>query len=455
MIKLNENYNEAFDNFRNRYELNHLSLDEIDEIVQNLLGKKGLGFSSNLNNTIIELIQPFKRFLRGVDNYIDFEDKRFIDNEYLLDQDQDLQNKITEIFRQLKRSGVISIRRKKFDSNIPTSIKVFLSLLYPCEYSLVDDLIDFLFQSLHLDETIDNNYSRLTKIQTIEGYYSQDLYKVLLYFSCFMKVEIDLVDYVYDYRFSSSTLNNNSLSIQFKKDANTPDLLKWFSWKDYLEYMNEHDKAITFKKRLYPLKYIKTYNQFSYFITFKELLSIKYKESIEIQNRTNTLYKKLILDSLYIYRFNYGCANHESRVVYVKVKTKDKNKVYPIDFKAFYCLECCRYYTYVHLHEMLDQNVTNLLIQTHYSEEGNIDYQDLNESTFKSNGYNVDSRYNLSTYVRRKVLDLIIENKLCSPQQVISFLNTQISSKENHTYDYSNAIRKWKEDMDYIYRKHL
>lgn len=209
------------------------------------------------------------------------------------------------------------------------------------------------------------------------------------------------------------------------------------------------------KKRLYPLKYIKTYNQFSYFITFKELLSIKYKESIEIQNRTNTLYKKLILESLFIYRFNYGCANHVSRVVYVKVKTKDKNKVYPIDFKAFYCLEYGRYYTYLHLHEMLDQNVTNLLIQTHYSEEGNIDYQDLNESTFKTNGYNVDSRYNLSTYVRRKALELIIENKLCSPQQVISFLNTQISSKENHTYDYSNAIRKWKEDMDYIYRKHL
>lgn len=71
------------------------------------------------------------------------------------------------------------------------------------------------------------------------------------------------------------------------------------------------------------------------------------------------------------------------------------------------------------------------------------------ESLLMQYGYSVSKAKNLSAFSRRRILALIIDSKILTKNTVISYLSfflRQHKSQEN----YSDAVRKWKEDIDFV-----
>ena len=73
------------------------------------------------------------------------------------------------------------------------------------------------------------------------------------------------------------------------------------------------------------------------------------------------------------------------------------------------------------------------------------------ESIIKQYGYTVNQQENLTTEQRHRILELIVDNGICSKKQIISLLDYHIRMRSNqNTHKYDLAISKWESDRDYI-----
>lgn len=64
-------------------------------------------------------------------------------------------------------------------------------------------------------------------------------------------------------------------------------------------------------------------------------------------------------------------------------------------------------------------------------------------------GYNVNKAQALSTAKRHKILDILIQNNVMRPYEIISHLEMLIRTRKNINSMF-DAIEKWEEDIDYV-----
>ena len=64
-------------------------------------------------------------------------------------------------------------------------------------------------------------------------------------------------------------------------------------------------------------------------------------------------------------------------------------------------------------------------------------------------GYNVNKAQALSTAKRHKILDILIQNNVMRPYEIISHLEMLIRTRKNIKSMF-DAIEKWEEDIDYV-----
>ncbi|MCI6582539.1 MAG: hypothetical protein MSH15_11265 [Oscillospiraceae bacterium] len=64
-------------------------------------------------------------------------------------------------------------------------------------------------------------------------------------------------------------------------------------------------------------------------------------------------------------------------------------------------------------------------------------------------GYNVNKAQALSTAKRHKILDILIQNNVMRPYEIISHLEMLIRTRKNIKSMF-DAREKWEEDIDYV-----
>lgn len=69
-------------------------------------------------------------------------------------------------------------------------------------------------------------------------------------------------------------------------------------------------------------------------------------------------------------------------------------------------------------------------------------------------GYNVSQVCDISDKKRQDILKFIIDNKILSKNEVISYLNFFISQKQGIS-NMGQAISKWKKDREFIEKYHI
>lgn len=71
------------------------------------------------------------------------------------------------------------------------------------------------------------------------------------------------------------------------------------------------------------------------------------------------------------------------------------------------------------------------------------------ESILMQHGYTVSQTEGLSTARRQKILAVLIDNKILTKSDIISYLDFFISQKKsNHMYE--KAITKWQNDREFV-----
>lgn len=144
--------------------------------------------------------------------------------------------------------------------------------------------------------------------------------------------------------------------------------------------------------------------------------------------------------------------NHKVCEIEAKVDIVDRNgNISNVSCPAYYCENCNVFYMYLDTYERLKQKGVLLCkIYDMYKFSNNNEYYDLNsESIMHSFGYNVNANENLSTLQRQIVLKNIVDNEIMSKNEIINHLSYLYNRSKNLT-NYSQACRRWKEDIDFI-----
>lgn len=69
----------------------------------------------------------------------------------------------------------------------------------------------------------------------------------------------------------------------------------------------------------------------------------------------------------------------------------------------------------------------------------------------KQFGYNVAKENALTATQRHKILEMLIDNNICSRETVISYLSYFINMRKNRRDNiFAEAISKWESDLEYI-----
>jgi len=71
------------------------------------------------------------------------------------------------------------------------------------------------------------------------------------------------------------------------------------------------------------------------------------------------------------------------------------------------------------------------------------------ESLLHMYGYNVSEQAGLSAARRRAILDMLIDNHICTKIEIVNHLSYQITLRESRE-QYEKAIQKWQSDIDYL-----
>ena len=72
-----------------------------------------------------------------------------------------------------------------------------------------------------------------------------------------------------------------------------------------------------------------------------------------------------------------------------------------------------------------------------------------NESILMQYGYSVSQTEGLSATNRRKILAVIIDNKILSKSEIISYLDFFINQRSS-LWNMTNAISKWEADREFV-----
>ncbi len=201
----------------------------------------------------------------------------------------------------------------------------------------------------------------------------------------------------------------------------------------------------------------------------KEISEMVYNESLidRIEERINNPdvqieycdeeKDRMITSSDFIVRAsNYKCVigRHKLLKVTAVIKVMDSEGVYEVEVPACYCERCDKYYVLEKNYQELKKygyicckvDKYDVLLSPSDSDKFS-NYKD--KSLLMTYGYTVNSNDNLSDKKRQEILKFIISNKIMSKDEIISFLEWLISTKQNNPNNIF-AIRKWEKDIEFL-----
>ena len=125
-----------------------------------------------------------------------------------------------------------------------------------------------------------------------------------------------------------------------------------------------------------------------------------------------------------------------------------------VSAEARYCEECKVYYIYESEFQKL-KRIGRICCNVYDEEEYIRLKQESNpwnlkpESVLRQYGYTVNASDNYSTFHRQQILRFLCDNDILSKDRIISHISWLID-KNSHRDRYSNAVRKWREDLLFI-----
>ena len=151
---------------------------------------------------------------------------------------------------------------------------------------------------------------------------------------------------------------------------------------------------------------------------------------------------------------------HTSELVFLHVGIHDEPDHFITKWiLGIYCKVCKKYYiTHSVFLELVTKGKVNAKLLT--AELAEFDYDDDSifssfspESLLRKCGYTVNANDSLPDEKRQRILKTVIDNRLYSPDGIVSHLSFLISmSKKVETRNMKYAIQKWTRDIDYIKR---
>lgn len=131
----------------------------------------------------------------------------------------------------------------------------------------------------------------------------------------------------------------------------------------------------------------------------------------------------------------------------------DEGKIQTVKISAGFCPECNIYFILESVYKSLITKGTIMCRVTdekNYARSGYMNGQKLSrESILMQYGYNVSRAEGLSNKSRQKILGIIIDNKILSKSEIISYLDFFINQRLSLD-NMKDAVAKWKEDRRFV-----
>lgn len=141
----------------------------------------------------------------------------------------------------------------------------------------------------------------------------------------------------------------------------------------------------------------------------------------------------------------------------VKIK-KENEQIESIKISAGYCQECKIFFILNTTYQQLTKMgivLCKVLDEKEYLKNDYLNGTKLaQKSLLMQYGYNVSQVCDISDKKRQDILKFIIDNKILSKNEVISYLNFFISQKQGIS-NMGQAISKWKKDREFIEKYHI
>jgi len=195
---------------------------------------------------------------------------------------------------------------------------------------------------------------------------------------------------------------------------------------------------------------------------------INLKDIPEILKRANNKHEHSISAQDFVVKMSVlKCRkkNHQLEDLQATITTIDKNaNIVKITVPGGYCPKCSTYFILDSVYKRIKKNgipVCRVMDEKSYttgnSESASQSHYDklASESVLRQFGYNVNQAENISPLQRKRILAAIVDYKILSKSEIISYLDYFINVRKGQknpdgTYKMSNAIQKWREDRDWI-----
>ena len=175
----------------------------------------------------------------------------------------------------------------------------------------------------------------------------------------------------------------------------------------------------------------------------------------EIISKTQSLLPEIGLKDFVVRENVFKCMHNKHKIdnVVAMINIDDNGKRKQIKISAGYCSQCKIYFimdsTYQNLKKkgMVLCRVTD---KKNYMKSGYINGMKLaQESLLMQYGYNVSQMEGLTATGRQKILAVIIDNKIMSKSEIISYIDFFISQRSSNSR-MGVAISKWEADREFV-----
>ena len=388
----------------------------------------------------------------------------------------DTLNNIIDLLNKVHRN---EIKPELFNiewTNLPLITKLYLSILYDdmlfFDLDLLNEVSAFFNEKHHEVNTV---FEAKVLINELKRKFKSSIFNISCNYLFFMQNSNSFSFTPNDY--SLINYNDHSLNIRLEPKV---------------EHYNEIFKLMDFNKLYFAFENripcnFQLNNSFKDIILTnihqnKNIFSIEYQKSnlkpktkkngksVLSQQQIEQLLKDKIItqytdlkanssidfDTITVFRINQGCANHDHIKTLVKIPYLENENIMQTSINAYYCLECSKYFTYYDTLTSLipEKEWSNLIIEiiTSNVAQGGLRFEN-KESLIHKLGYNVDKVNQLTSLERQMILYQIITHRIRNIAQVEAHINQQIIMFSNNSSgNYELAIKKWREDRDFVNR---
>ena len=183
----------------------------------------------------------------------------------------------------------------------------------------------------------------------------------------------------------------------------------------------------------------------------------KFAEDTKRKKRAKSDIKVIQIKDFVVRRNVFKCMYNDHRLINVDAAIEvitDKGKIIKTTVAAGYCSDCNTYFIMESTFQNLKKKGTPLCRisdeKAYVKGSSNINGMKLaSESLLMQYGYTVSQTEGLSMTRRHKILALIIDNKIMTKSEILSYLDFFISQKQSQ-HKYEKAIEKWNKDSDFV-----